>query len=150
LTSLTQSGPGGTLAPFTLDFDSTGTPYAGENLQITLYSPDVQSVFDDIHFATSVAVVPGDIDGNGQVNLLDYGILTSHWLQTVPPGLYGDLNSDGKISIPDFSIFKTDYNAFNGGGGESLAVPEPGTIILLAIASPALLLALRRRRNLAT
>lgn len=150
LTSLDLSGPDGTLAPFTLSFDSTGTPYAGQNLQINLYSSGVQTVFDDIHLATSVAVVPGDIDGNGQVNLTDYGILTSHWLQTVAPGTFGDLNSDGKISIPDFSIFKTDYNAFNGGGGESLAVPEPGTLILLAIASPALLLAWRRRRNLAT
>ena len=148
LASTTQSGPGAGLAPFTLTYDSTGTPYAGMNLRITLDSEGAQTVFDKFQFATSAPVIPGDINGDTQVNLTDYGILTSHWLQTVPPGLYGDLNSDGKVSIIDFSVFKTDYNAFNGGGGESLAVPEPGTIILLAIASPALLLAWRRRRKL--
>ena len=151
LASMTQSGPDGLMATWQLDFDSGATPYAGQNLQITLQSEAVQTCFDLIQLSTSAAVIPGDINGDTQVNLIDYGILTSHWLQTVQPGLYGDLNSDGKISIPDFSMFKTNYNAFNGGGGESLAVPEPGTIILLAIASPALLLALRRRRrNLAS
>ncbi|MBI2824030.1 MAG: PEP-CTERM sorting domain-containing protein [Planctomycetia bacterium] len=95
-------------------------------------------------------LVPGDINGDGQVNLTDYGILKSYWLQTVSGGVsVGDLNNDNTVNIIDFATFKQDYIAFNGGNGSDLvAVPEPSamTMLLSACGLPAWLI-MRRRKS---
>jgi hypothetical protein len=97
------------------------------------------------------AAIPGDINGDNLVNLADYTILKGHWLQNIDTGVSGgDLNHDGIVNLLDFGAFKQDYNTFNGISGDaaalSLAVPEPGTLALMALATP-LFLFVRRRRN---
>lgn len=99
-----------------------------------------------------LAPVAGDINGDFQVNLTDYGILTGNWLQTVPASTLGDFTGDGLVNIRDFGLFKGFYNDFNNipGGGAGLAppVPEPSTLLLLALALPAVFVwRLRARRT---
>ncbi|HVU87564.1 MAG TPA: dockerin type I repeat-containing protein [Pirellulales bacterium] len=94
-----------------------------------------------------INILPGDFNQDGKVNLTDYSILTSHWLQTGVSGANGDLNGDGTVNITDFSLFKQDYIAANGAGANALtAVPEPGTLVLIVAALPALF-ALGRRKK---
>ena len=60
------------------------------------------------------------MNGDGIVNLSDYSILMSHWLQnTNGTPSSADLNGDGKVDIADFSLFKQAYQLANGGGSES-------------------------------
>lgn len=95
-------------------------------------------------------LVPGDLDGDTDVDLTDYGILKSHWLEDIGGIANGDLNGDAKVNIIDFAIFKQDYILFNGGGGAaglSVPVPEPSTWILLAAALPAWFFVSRWRRQ---
>lgn len=91
----------------------------------------------------------GDIDGDLDIDLVDYGIMTdpSHWLKAVNSNTNGDLNGNGFVDLLDFALFKPAYHAFNGGGGASLPapVPEPSTLALLAATLPAWLLYRRKR-----
>lgn len=94
----------------------------------------------------------GDANLDGKVDILDLGLLASHWQQA--GGWYqGDFNYDGKIDILDLGQLATDWQLGATGSAMSFAdamkqfdfntaVPEPhllgGTIIAL--------LATRRRR----
>lgn len=81
--------------------------------------------------------VPGDISGNGSVGLEDYSIMNDplNWLQEVPAGTRGDLNSDGVVNLIDFKSFKPIFLQANPqlsltGGGN--VVPEPASWSLCA------------------
>ena len=93
------------------------------------------------------APVQGDLDGDFDVDLVDYGILKTNWMATVPTGTLGDFNGTGKVTLIDFSIFKGHYQSFSPGAGELAPVPEPSTLILFAAALPALCWVIRRRKS---
>lgn len=98
---------------------------------------------------TVLPVIPGDINMDSQVNLTDYGLLTSHWNQIVQVGTNGDLALHGTVNLADFKLFKAYYQNFNGGSGAELVppVPEPTTFVLAAMVLPALVLACLWRRR---
>jgi len=131
-------------APSTTLFTDAATAYAGFNAQSnsggSLGKVDNFTLYDGIPPLFPV----GDFDHNGSVDLTDYGILKSHWFQTVPGGTAGDIDGDGFVNISDFAAFKL---AYQGGGGTGLAVPtpEPTTMILAIAALPMFLFARRRR-----
>jgi hypothetical protein len=60
-------------------------------------------------FALSVTI-PGDINGDGIVNILDVSQILANWQSTVPPAPSApDLNGDGKINVLDFSIVAANW-----------------------------------------
>ena len=56
----------------------------------------------------SASSCPGDLDGDGQINLSDLAILLAHYGQT---GTYadGDLNCDGVVDLSDLAILLASY-----------------------------------------
>jgi hypothetical protein len=103
-----------------------------ENTPITLQPANFSTFF-------SVTGMPG----------MDNYILTSLIEPSVPPGLDGDFNNDGKVDAADYVVWrKTDgsqegYNEWRtnfgrtSGSGSALgsaAVPEPSALVLLAAA----------------
>jgi chitodextrinase len=56
---------------------------------------------------TSLSQKPGDLNGDGQVDLFDISILLSNWGATNQPQY--DLNGNGMIDIFDLSILLTNY-----------------------------------------
>ncbi|MBU0597773.1 dockerin type I repeat-containing protein [Patescibacteria group bacterium] len=49
-------------------------------------------------------MVPGDLNCDGYVNLVDFSILLFYWNSTDPANPRADINSDGLVEIIDFSI----------------------------------------------
>ncbi len=83
--------------------------------------------------------VPGDVDGNGQVNMLDFDPIRANFRRQVLQRTQGDLTRDRVVDFDDFAEWKT---AFLGGGGGALgadfafpvSVPEPTTVALVIFA----------------
>ena len=88
------------------------------------------------------ATIPGDYDGNGIVNALDYTRWRTTFGQTGSPSADG--NGNGVVDAADFVLWRKIMST-PGGGSESLAaVPEPSALLLL-VAAGAFLFAARRR-----
>ena len=88
--------------------------------------------------------VPGDANRDSFVNEADAAILATHW-QTLSGATWamGDFNGDYAVNDIDATIM-----AVNWQSGASGAVPEPGTLTLLAICGLTLLgLGARRRKR---
>jgi glucose/arabinose dehydrogenase len=90
-----------------------------------------------------VAVLPGDLDGDGFVGITDLNIVLGNWNQTVPPGNpLADPSGDGFVGIEDLNEVLGNWNAGTPPNG-SANIPEPGT---LALTAAGLALLGRRRR----
>ena len=89
-----------------------------------------------------VPVLPGDTDGDGDVDGDDAAILASFWQQTGLAGgaSEGDFNGDGAANDIDATIM-----AANWTGPSAASVPEPSTLILLIVGALALLCVKPRR-----
>jgi hypothetical protein len=94
------------------------------------------------------APVPGDLNGDGLVNMTDYGILKSDFFSQVPTMTGADLSGDGKVNLQDFLYFKQDYLAANGNViGLPVNVPEPASMVLICLAAGPAMLWLRMQRR---
>jgi hypothetical protein len=78
---------------------------------------------------------PGDANGDGEVNLIDLGVLAVNWGRTDATACWrdSDFDASGAVDLSDLGILATNW----GTGVE--AVPEPGTISLLALGGLAML-----------
>ena len=79
--------------------------------------------------------LPGDIDGDGEVQFPDFVILANHFGSQVPAGTLGDLDGDGVVQFPDFVILANNF-------GRKLEPQAAGLVSGTAVASPALAIGL--------
>ena len=94
-----------------------------------------------------VEKIPGDANGDGQVDGSDVTILAGNWQKGVSDGLTasweeGDFNGDGQVDGSDVTILAGNWQ--HGVAAENVAVPEPNTFVLLASMVGSLWLLLRR------
>ena len=93
---------------------------------------------------TGPTVVPGDVDGNGVVNTLDFNVIRDHLFNAATSRADGDLNSDGTVNFTDFRLWKSVASAEVLAEIGAWGVPEPASCGLALFAGLGLA-AVRRR-----
>ncbi len=92
----------------------------------------------------SLVVAPGDYNADGVVDAADYTL----WRDTLgsTEDLRADGNGDKSIDAADYAIWKSNYGTmYSSGGGALSTVPEPTSMVLLAIG--VFVVSFRRRRT---
>jgi mannan endo-1,4-beta-mannosidase len=79
------------------------------------------------------APAPGDFNHNGGVDAGDYVLWRKLQGQTTW-GLAADSDLNGRIDTADYAFWRTRFGQ-TGGSGSGAAVPEPATLMLLALAA---------------
>jgi hypothetical protein len=117
-----------------------GTSVVGD----TTYSADLSIYRSEIYHTMAI---PGDANFDGVVNGLDLSIITSEWKEkgTGANDPAGDVNHDGVVNGMDVAMVMSNWTGLQSSAGSASAVPESSTVILVAIATLALL-AFRRCR----
>lgn len=89
----------------------------------------------------------GDFNSDGQVDAADYTLWRDSFGQSVAAGSGADANFDGQISHADYDIWKSRFGtvATTGNGALAGTVPEPSTLVLLALMIPAMETLFQRR-----
>jgi hypothetical protein len=84
------------------------------------------------------APTPGDANGDGGVDLDDFGLLKASFGVT-GLSIPGDLNFDGEIDLSDFGLLKANFGRDPWPPRPAQAVPEPSAWLLAAIAAAGLI-----------
>jgi hypothetical protein len=114
-------------------------------------------IFDELRIGSTYAdvlppglPVPGDTDGDMDVDLLDYETIKANFYRTDASGPSqgdvarsdGRLGFDGRVDMGDFWLWKRKYEETLLGrgtsGDEPSGVPEPSSLLLLIIAAASL------------
>ena len=101
---------------------------------------------DDIILSTTAAslALMGDANHDGLVSADDYASVQANFGHTgaADGSLFGDANHDGFVSADDYASVQANFGNTSGGMSE---VPEPATIVLLAIGCVLTTFARRRK-----
>jgi len=102
-------------------FDSFGNEFA---------QTDTDFYFAWVDFANPLSTKLGDFNGNGSVNIIDFGVFADSFGMSGPGlALTGDFDGNAVVDIIDFGNFADSFAA--DAAAPPAAVPEPGAAALL-------------------
>ena len=134
---------------FTLgtNFVGSGRYLNGDIAEVIVYDAELNT--DDRKAVESyleyvAMLVPGDVNGDGAVDLDDFLVIRQKFLLSVTMREEGDLNQDGIVDFADFREWKV--NRDDGVPVPSLSVPEPGGMLLAVLGAAGVLALFRRSR----
>jgi autotransporter-associated beta strand protein len=100
------------------------------------------SLQNDGQIVSLIVGLTGDYNGNGRVDAADYTVWRNSLGQPVPPGTLADGNGSAMIDDQDYLVWRQHFGAIaiaSGSGAsfpvEPTAVPEPTTLVLIALAA---------------
>ncbi len=140
------------LGNISLTTDSS-TDYTGDGI------PDTVTIAQGISGPTNLF---GDLNGDGLINATDWQTFRSNLFGVagtpVDPASptvaelqaaysMGDLDSDFRVTLADFALFDTAYEAANGANSFSAVVPEPSSWPMVSLLSIMALLVFRKSRR---
>ncbi len=120
--------------------DAGGLPMGTRAIEVTLVMTRLVGVDNDgyadnlsLILSTSSTRIPGDIDNDGDVDRADVAMLVGNFGTTSGATFDdGDFNGDGRVTMADVAIQQSHLSVLVG-GSPIAAVPEPGSIVLLAV-----------------
>jgi hypothetical protein len=113
-----------------------GNPIAGDGTALKAINGDHHLVYGATSLTLQMELIPGDINGDGLVDVADYNIWAANVGRTGATWSQGDLNGDGLVDVADYNIWAANV-------GKTAATPEPISMIIIAIGGG--LVALKRR-----
>ena len=121
-----------------IDWDPSPYPFhqlgVVSKLSVILTLTAGEAYFDAVRVSTTpTPSIPGDTDGDGDVDEADAATVADNWGNAVPQGdvSYGDFNNDGVVDAADASILAANWGDHNPPPGATAPVPEPSTMVLL-------------------
>lgn len=96
--------------------------------------------YGELTFIREITIIPGDYNGDGAVDLVDFNILKVNFGGSDDVFAPGSSNEDGVIDLVDFNVLKGNF------GMSSAVVPEPSSLALAAAVAAGTAWALRRKR----
>jgi hypothetical protein len=147
----TLQSVGNAFADYTVNFVAPASgPTIGKQIVAVLQSENNAGFanpigFDNVRLDASVVNGPGDVDGNGTVNLLDFAAIRDNFRKSVSSRQQGDLNGDAVVDFVDYREWKANYTGL--AAPASFEIPEPAMASLLATAGLFASLFRRRCRN---
>ena len=72
------------------------------------YTDKTYEVSSESGWTEEISLVPGDLNNNGKIELMDYGIFRSNFGSRVA---IGDLNGNGQVELMDYGIFRSNFGA---------------------------------------
>lgn len=133
---------------------ASGSPNlnAPTDLTVGLFAINVVNTVSEVvtidRLDVIVNPVVGDASGNGSVGPEDFTLISNNMFNANGvPGLNGDVTFDGNVGYDDFRLWKSvaPLSALRAVG--LAAVPEPGTMTLIAVALGGVVLQGRRNRR---
>ena len=135
-------------------FDDLVAAELNDNNAITHVLSAGTSDFKLIRDALGTALLSGDANIDGNVNLADFNTLAANFGQSVDRWSRADFDFNGLVNLADFNLLAANFGLSAGASGPTpddwaglgAAVPEPGNATLMALGAVALGQR-RRRRN---
>jgi hypothetical protein len=110
---------------------------------IAIANTDIMTRINSFRLETSQTILtPGDANGDGLVNLLDFNSISDNLFNTPATRNQGDLDGNMAIDFADFRVWKS--LATGSGAGASPSVPEPAAGMIANLALVCFLCARRR------
>lgn len=133
---------------------------AGVNVARSTISgqPNESSVFSNLSYVADISIYKdqlfrliADANGDGIVDVLDLGILATHWQASGVGWAQGDFNGDGVVDVLDLGILASHWQATAGSFSDAVAaafsVPEPAALSVLVAGLVCILWRRRRHRG---
>jgi hypothetical protein len=80
--------------------------------------------------------LPGDFNGDGSINLTDYGIIRDNLEEAHSYLFEGDIVRDGVVDLADFRAWKSLPSVINSGVLAQIAsIPEPSSMMLILVST---------------
>ncbi|MBW7904396.1 MAG: hypothetical protein LC135_12315 [Phycisphaerae bacterium] len=93
---------------YNFSFVANAPPVFGQ-ATIGLFKPGSPDTVQVGTLVPEQGACPGDIDGDGDVDQADLGILLANYGQSVPPGTSGDLDGDGDVDQSDLGVLLASF-----------------------------------------